>query len=79
MLWDEIKKKHGGLFWRSKISNPINSWYFKRAQGSWQTDKWIVFWYGIKDPNFSEVLVKFTNELPTSFVDERPSIKLYNF
>jgi hypothetical protein len=33
----------------------------------------------MKDPNYSEILVKYTNELQTSFVDELPEKRLYNF
>jgi acetylglutamate synthase len=70
LLWDEIKKDYKGLFWRSKSSNPINSWYFRRAQGSWSTNNWILFWYGINDPLISSELIKYSLDLEISFKED---------
>ena len=68
LLWDEIKKDNNCLFWRSKISNPINSWYFRRAQASWQTNEWMVFWYGKKNHFISENIIKYATDLDSSFM-----------
>jgi acetylglutamate kinase len=33
-LWQQIKTNHPQLYWRSRLNNPINSWYFKQADAS---------------------------------------------
>jgi acetylglutamate kinase len=45
--WIRMKEENPRLFWRSRVNNPINSWYFQEAQGSYQQDEWVVFWYGM--------------------------------
>lgn len=75
LLWDEIKKDNTRLFWRSKSYNPINSWYFRRAKGSWNTNDWILFWYGINDPMISTELIKYSLDLEISFNEENKNIE----
>jgi acetylglutamate kinase len=48
-LWKLLAKENDKLFWRSRIDNEVNPWYFARADGAIKNDKWIVFWYGITD------------------------------
>ena len=45
--WMRMKDENPRLFWRSRVNNPINSWYFRESQGSYQQDEWVVFWYGM--------------------------------
>ena len=52
-LWACMRRENDKLFWRSQARNPINSWYFQKADGSYKTDRWIVFWYGMT--SFEEV------------------------
>ncbi|MFC3194837.1 acetylglutamate kinase [Marinicella sediminis] len=33
-LWQQIKANHPQLYWRSRLSNPVNNWYFKQADAS---------------------------------------------
>ena len=33
-LWQQIKTNHPQLYWRSRLNNPVNSWYFKQADAS---------------------------------------------
>ncbi len=46
-LWNRIREDMPQLFWRSRAGNPFNAWYFKKADGSWRHEQWVVFWYGI--------------------------------
>ena len=46
-IWMRMKQENPRLFWRSRVENPINSWYFEEAQGSYRHDDWVVFWYGM--------------------------------
>lgn len=48
-LWQRIADENHQLFWRARLENEVNPWYFARADGTLKTDKWIVFWYGIDD------------------------------
>lgn len=46
-LWNRITDDMPKLFWRSRAGNPLNTWYFKRSEGSWRHGEWVVFWYGM--------------------------------
>ena len=46
-LWNRIREDTPRLFWRSRAGNPFNTWYFRKAEGSWRHGEWVVFWYGI--------------------------------
>lgn len=48
-VWNRVKHAYPRLYWRSRTANPINSWYFHNAQGSYATKEWVVFWYGLGD------------------------------
>jgi len=47
-LWNRITEDHPRLFWRSRADSPFNAWYFKKADGSWKTGDWVVYWYGLE-------------------------------
>ncbi|XP_059167219.1 N-acetylglutamate synthase, mitochondrial-like [Physella acuta] len=68
LLWDRLIKSEPCLFWRSKIENPINTWYFKKCEGSHNNHKWLVFWYGVCDPNLSVGLIKDAVDRKDSFI-----------
>ena len=46
-LWNEVVSRHAKIFWRSRINNPINQWYRKKADGRHTLPDWLVFWRGI--------------------------------
>src|SRR6185437_546126 len=45
-LWQRMKAENKKLFWRSRIENEINPWYFQQADGCYKAGRWAVFWYG---------------------------------
>ncbi len=47
-IWMRMKEENEKLFWRSRVDNPINGWYFDEAQGSYREGDWVVFWYGME-------------------------------
>ncbi|MBA3545428.1 MAG: acetylglutamate kinase [Nannocystis sp.] len=47
-LWQRLARDNEALFWRSRIDNPVNPWYFQRADGSFSSGDWTVFWYGVE-------------------------------
>eukprot|EP00794_Sanderia_malayensis_P017633 gene17633-19387_t len=69
VLWERIKQDFPKLFWRSRGSNRINPWYFSRSEGSWTSNNYTVFWYGVNDPTISHEIVNFANKHPSSFED----------
>lgn len=52
-LWQRIAGENDKLFWRARIDNEVNPWYFARADGAYKTDKWVVFWFGLQ--GFQEI------------------------
>lgn len=48
-VWTAVRAAHPQLFWRARPGNPINSFYFRQADGVIKTPQWNVFWYGIDD------------------------------
>ncbi|GFO47180.1 N-acetylglutamate synthase, mitochondrial-like [Plakobranchus ocellatus] len=79
LLWDTVRQAEPSLFWRSKNSNPINTWYFKKCEGSWNNPTWNIFWYGVQDPTLSSVIISEALSRPDTFeVDggEKPQREL---
>lgn len=52
-LWQRLARDNPSLYWRSRVDNPVNPWYFQRADGSFSSGDWTVFWYGVED--FAEI------------------------
>lgn len=48
-LWLRMTRETPALFWRARVDNPINPWYFQRADGSYSGGDWTVFWTGVAD------------------------------
>lgn len=48
-LWQQIKTKHPQLYWRSRVNNEINAWYFKQADASVKSadGQWVGFSCGL--------------------------------
>ncbi|MGJ8662641.1 MAG: acetylglutamate kinase [Marinicella sp.] len=48
-LWQQIKANHPQLYWRSRIQNDINGWYFKQADASVKSTSgaWVGFSCGL--------------------------------
>jgi acetylglutamate synthase len=43
-LWQRMTKNEGRMYWRSRATNRVNSWYYDRADGGHKTEDWHVFW-----------------------------------
>lgn len=48
-LWQRLARDVPRLYWRARVENPINPWYFQRADGSYTRGDWTVFWVGVSD------------------------------
>lgn len=69
LLWSWIIKENPAMYWRSRVSNTANSWYFSRSQGHVRRGaEWIVFWYGIKENDLIEKCITSALSLPATMV-----------
>jgi acetylglutamate kinase len=48
-IWRTMRAEHPQLFWRSRVGNAINEFYFAHADGAVKDERWTVFWYGLPD------------------------------
>lgn len=48
-LWHVLRSHYPKLYWRSRESNPINTWYLKQSDGVTRRTPWLIFHYGIGD------------------------------
>jgi len=48
-LWHVLRSHYQKLYWRSRESNPINTWYLKQSDGVTRRTPWLIFHYGIGD------------------------------
>jgi acetylglutamate kinase len=63
-VWSKIAEENAQLFWRARLDNDVNPWYFARATGAVRTDQWVVFWHGISDFVQIERCVKAALAMP---------------
>ena len=68
-LWARMRRDTPKLFWRSRRTNDVNGWYFEQADGSYRSDQWTVFWYGMSDFGEIERCVAAALELPATLRD----------
>lgn len=72
-IWQRMRKENPKLFWRSRATNPINSWYAQNADGLYKTDKWWVFWCGMSEFPEIQRSVERALAMPATFHDH-PSV-----
>jgi acetylglutamate kinase len=46
--WQVMRAQTPQLFWRARIGNPVNDFYFDESDGCLKGEKWNVFWYGLE-------------------------------
>jgi len=73
-LWNRLVAAEPELFWRSKRTNPINPWYFERADGAVRRGDWVIFWKGLTDPDTIAACVEHAAALPPSFIEPAEAI-----
>lgn len=66
-LWARLMETAPRLFWRARQRNPINPWYFERADGTIRRGAWIIFWRGIDSRHEIERCVRYAEAQPDSF------------
>lgn len=45
-VWRDLRQHAACYFWRSRVGNPINQFYFTESDGSARVGDWQVFWIG---------------------------------
>ena len=65
-IWTRLLRENARLFWRARADNPINTWYFQRAQGSYEQGEWVVFWFGLTDFDEIRYCVEHALSLPAT-------------
>jgi acetylglutamate kinase len=65
-LWTRMKRESPKLFWRARKENEINAWYFQQSQGSYTSDRWTVFWYGLEGYAEIEACIDHALALPAT-------------
>lgn len=65
-VWTALIADYSTVFWRSRITNPVNAWYTKECDGTLRTDPWQVFWRGVPVENIPEA-ISYALEQPKDF------------
>ena len=55
-IWEQMLLIYPQIYWRSRSTNKINSWYYKQADCSYKQDNWIVFSCGMPLPQALDCL-----------------------
>lgn len=72
-LWARMKAENKKLFWRARVDNDVNPWYFQQADGTHREGRWIVFHYGLDGWDEIRACVDYALHLPATFFDHPPS------
>ncbi len=62
-VWLAMLQKYPKLFWRSRSTNPVNSWYFEQSSGAIKFADWTIFWIGLREPQIKKA-IKAALKLP---------------
>lgn len=74
-LWNRLIANEPQLFWRSSKANPINPWYFERADGAVRRGGWVVYWKGLTDPAHIASCVDYAAARTPSFITPTVQVK----
>lgn len=70
-IWETVVRDHPALYWRSRVNNPIASWYAKQCHGMQTVDNWRVYWRGVSTEDITTV-VEDTLRRPSDFPEDAP-------
>ncbi|MGX5174394.1 acetylglutamate kinase [Aliikangiella sp. IMCC44653] len=69
VVWKKLLSYFPEFFWRSRITNPINQFYYSQCDGCRKHGEWIVFWIGLKQPKLIEACFHYAINKPTSLIE----------
>jgi acetylglutamate kinase len=72
-IWKRIRHDIPKFFWRSRASNPVNDWYANKADGSFKTDTWAVYWCGTQSFPEIQACIERALAMPPTLRDPSPN------
>ncbi len=69
-VWQVLRQNAPNLFWRSRVGNPVNSFYFSESGGHIRCGNWLVFWIGQIKPEQLNAHIQHIANLPDCFEAE---------
>ncbi|ODV94270.1 hypothetical protein PACTADRAFT_51135 [Pachysolen tannophilus NRRL Y-2460] len=77
-IFNAIKKDYPKLQWIVREDDPNTSWYFSKSEGSYAKNGYILFWYGLQDPQnlmklISNFSYKVSSNLTSTSIGSHPS------
>jgi acetylglutamate kinase len=66
-IWEVICKKYRRFFWRARLENAVNPWYFRHCDGARKFDHWIIYWVGLSERQV-RTAVSYCLKLPETLV-----------
>lgn len=72
-IWKRLRRDIPKFFWRSRASNPVNDWYADKADGSYKTDAWAVYWCGTRAFPEIQACIERALAMPATLRDRTPS------
>ncbi len=72
-IWKRVRKDIPKFFWRSRATNPVNDWYAEKADGSYKTEAWSVYWCGTRSFPEIQACIERALAMPATFRDRTPS------
>ena len=72
-IWKRVCKDIPKFFWRSRSNNPVNDWYADKADGSFKSDAWTVYWCGTRAFPEIQACIERALAMPATLRDRPPS------
>jgi len=69
-IWQVVRARFPALYWRSRNTNPITSWYFQQADSSNRSGQWVAFTMGIEEAGQRERCVRDALERDSGWAEE---------
>lgn len=73
-LWQEINNTCPAMYWRSRVDNPVNSWYLQQADRVVRGERWLAFCYGIDDQVQAEACLQDALARPLCWREEESEV-----
>jgi acetylglutamate kinase len=72
-IWKRVCRDIPKFFWRSRANNPVNDWYADKADGSYKTETWSVYWCGTRSFPEIQSCIERALAMPATLRDRTPS------
>jgi acetylglutamate kinase len=72
-IWKRVRRDIPRFFWRARPNNPVGDWYAEKADGSYKTDAWVVYWCGTRSFPEIQTCIERALAMPATLRDPTPS------